>query len=150
MFRVDGTYVVDATMCGNAARFINHSCEVRALTSRICVRVMTFPGPLSSVMALCSAIACVAGARRGKGKGDSRQAQKVSAERERREPPSRPLSSRLYARPISPNPLPVLAPATQRGFLLQQCNSCSLLRSRYLARHAILLPRPQYGAEYIS
>jgi len=28
MFRVDGTYVVDATMCGNAARFINHSCEV--------------------------------------------------------------------------------------------------------------------------
>jgi len=27
MFRVDGTYVVDATMCGNAARFINHSCD---------------------------------------------------------------------------------------------------------------------------
>lgn len=27
MFRIDGTYVVDATMCGNAARFINHSCE---------------------------------------------------------------------------------------------------------------------------
>ena len=31
MFRVDGTYVVDATMCGNAARFINHSCEVRKI-----------------------------------------------------------------------------------------------------------------------
>lgn len=29
MFRVDEQTVVDATVHGNAARFINHSCEVR-------------------------------------------------------------------------------------------------------------------------
>lgn len=28
MFRIDDNFVVDATMRGNAARFINHSCEV--------------------------------------------------------------------------------------------------------------------------
>lgn len=28
MFRIDDYEVVDATMHGNAARFINHSCEV--------------------------------------------------------------------------------------------------------------------------
>lgn len=28
MFRIDDDEVVDATMHGNAARFINHSCEV--------------------------------------------------------------------------------------------------------------------------
>lgn len=39
MFRVDGTYVVDATMCGNAARFINHSCESNCFS-----RVITVDG----------------------------------------------------------------------------------------------------------
>ena len=29
MFRIDFDEVVDATMSGNEARFINHSCEVR-------------------------------------------------------------------------------------------------------------------------
>lgn len=29
MFRVDSFDVVDATTCGDAARFINHSCEVK-------------------------------------------------------------------------------------------------------------------------
>ena len=28
MFRVDSFDVIDATECGDAARFINHSCEV--------------------------------------------------------------------------------------------------------------------------
>ena len=28
MFRIDDDTVVDATMHGNAARFINHSCDV--------------------------------------------------------------------------------------------------------------------------
>lgn len=28
MFRIDDNLVVDATMKGNAARFINHSCDV--------------------------------------------------------------------------------------------------------------------------
>lgn len=28
MFRIDDNCVVDATMRGNAARFINHSCDV--------------------------------------------------------------------------------------------------------------------------
>lgn len=28
MFRVDDNLVIDATMRGNAARFINHSCDV--------------------------------------------------------------------------------------------------------------------------
>lgn len=36
MFRVDDQTVVDATVHGNAARFINHSCEV-------CLRNAFFP-----------------------------------------------------------------------------------------------------------
>jgi len=31
MFRIDSWDVVDATMTGNAARFINHSCDVSQL-----------------------------------------------------------------------------------------------------------------------
>lgn len=29
LFRVDLEYIIDATKCGNLARFINHSCNVR-------------------------------------------------------------------------------------------------------------------------
>lgn len=29
MFRVDHDTIIDATKCGNFARFINHSCNVR-------------------------------------------------------------------------------------------------------------------------
>lgn len=31
MFRIDDNLVVDATMKGNAARFINHSCDVSVI-----------------------------------------------------------------------------------------------------------------------
>lgn len=40
MFRVDDQTVVDATMHGNCARFINHSCEVRAPAS---ITYLPFP-----------------------------------------------------------------------------------------------------------
>ena len=35
MFRIDDDDVIDATMSGNAARFINHSCEVRRVNSQM-------------------------------------------------------------------------------------------------------------------
>lgn len=28
LFRIDGETVIDATKCGNLARFVNHSCDV--------------------------------------------------------------------------------------------------------------------------
>ena len=28
LFRVDENYIIDATKCGNLARYINHSCDV--------------------------------------------------------------------------------------------------------------------------
>lgn len=36
MFRIDDNFVIDATKQGNAARFINHSCDVS------CVRAQSF------------------------------------------------------------------------------------------------------------
>lgn len=37
MFKIDENHVVDATMRGNAARFINHACEVSLIGSLLSV-----------------------------------------------------------------------------------------------------------------
>lgn len=46
MFRIDSDTIVDATKCGNLARFINHSCDVRPLGMQKCsiliVRLLLF------------------------------------------------------------------------------------------------------------
>ena len=34
LFRVDEEYILDATKCGNLARFINHSCNVSSATQK--------------------------------------------------------------------------------------------------------------------
>lgn len=35
LFRIDIDTIIDATKCGNLARFINHSCNVRIITCLI-------------------------------------------------------------------------------------------------------------------
>ena len=35
MFRVDENHVVDATLCGGLARYINHSCNPNCITESV-------------------------------------------------------------------------------------------------------------------
>ena len=43
MFRVDSDTIVDATKCGNLARFINHSCDVGEIIVSFIFIVFEFP-----------------------------------------------------------------------------------------------------------
>jgi SET domain-containing protein len=42
MFRVDDDYVVDATMSGCLARYINHSCEVNKYSKFVAILLLFF------------------------------------------------------------------------------------------------------------
>jgi len=42
LFRIDHDTIIDATKCGNLARFINHSCNVSAITSLFCSHYRIF------------------------------------------------------------------------------------------------------------
>lgn len=47
LFRIDGETVIDATKCGNLARFVNHSCDVS-------VAYMTKHYPVQNLWSLTS------------------------------------------------------------------------------------------------
>lgn len=49
MFRIDADWVIDATMKGNAARFINHSCEPNCYS-----RVITMPDSTKHIVILAN------------------------------------------------------------------------------------------------
>ena len=40
MFRIDEDYVIDATLNGSAARFINHSCDPNCFSKIVSVEAM--------------------------------------------------------------------------------------------------------------
>lgn len=49
MFRIDDNLVVDATMKGNAARFINHSCDVSTVVVFKFINSLHFPVRINSI-----------------------------------------------------------------------------------------------------
>lgn len=49
MFRMDDKFVIDATLLGSAARFINHSCEPNCFS-----RIVTIEGMLAFALAIIS------------------------------------------------------------------------------------------------
>ena len=64
MFRIDADDVVDATMSGNEARFINHSCEVSTSISllasknlktyyTLCMHYVSTLGTLENCVSKC-------------------------------------------------------------------------------------------------
>ena len=43
LFKIDSDVIVDATQCGNVARFINHSCNVSVLPFSLTVSDLSLP-----------------------------------------------------------------------------------------------------------
>lgn len=57
LFRIDGDTVIDATKCGNLARFVNHSCDVSCVIS-FCIILEMVPELIQNLefRSLCSEV----------------------------------------------------------------------------------------------
>lgn len=63
MFRVDHDTIIDATKCGNFARFINHSCNVSAQGGADMVPLCTAGPGRASLLSLLSRLQLTGGDR---------------------------------------------------------------------------------------
>ena len=57
LFRIDLETIIDATKCGNLARFINHSCNV-SNSSLICIHVILTYVLISKLFFLLAKLLC--------------------------------------------------------------------------------------------